>query len=292
MGSLFAKIMHMASGPVRPIREWSIVRFVLLAMFWAAATLIVGFWCLFYDNSGVFKSFEDVVCWIGGNLKSPMSILRPLALLGGMVLGGGHYLILRALPFESRLVFRSAEKWITLSALALLSIVPACQVRWWFRARDLYVRVCLSGDGIWSDLKVMESGGDYEAMVARMERSCFAFQSAKAELGDWFIPRQPSGSGTSYLFTTLVGLHGDPFQLNSPDSLTSYLCEYEAGPHGPTAPKSSEPLAKAMVKSEIPIIHMTGLWWLNQRNTLAMEARELSDRGDPSFAAWKDAMTF
>ena len=292
MRTFFARLLHIATGPVRPIRRWSILRFLLLALFWMLATLILSSVGLYLLEGPGSASFQDVVFWRGENLRSRDSLLRPLALLGGVVLGGIHYLVLRFLPFAERVPLASRERWITLSAWVALAIVPACQVKWWFRATQL--RTTCGAWEISSKLATLESRGDYKGMVQTMEASCLAFQDAKAELGDWYVPVWTGGSGMSYLFVSLAAMSGEPYLLNAPSGLNYYLFGYEGdyeGTYGPP-PKRCEPLACAMVESKVPIIRLTGLWWLGQHGTVAAEAKALVEGGDLSFLSWKDVKPY
>lgn len=294
MKSVTARLKHMASGPVRPIRRWSVMRFLLLAMFWAVVTFVVGLWWWYSDRNPYFRSFEAFKEWLCSHLISPQSLLRPLALLVGVLMGGFHYLVLRFVPFEtSKVNFQPSEKRLTKIAIILLAVIPACQVGWWFRAKHLY-EIC-SARGLYSELQELEERRDYATMVRRMEETCIAFQSARDELGDWYTPRQPTGGGRSFMFITLLAMHAEPFQLNAPYSLSCYLGAYESYEIGGSLhppPESCRPLASAMAESKVPIIRLSGLWWLDRRSSFEEEVDALVDGGDASFLSWKEMKTY
>lgn len=285
MDSLSALPISTAAGPARLRRPGSVTRFVLLVLFWNEVAFAIGLWGFYVDRRPDLGSPWGLACWIGMHLSSPHSVLRPAALFGGTVLGAVHYLASCYIPTGTGGRLLALEKRITRIAVFLLALVPVLHLAWFLRAGSL-MSTCFGSD-LYTDLQVLDSRQDHEAMVRRMEEECIAFQAAKAGLWGDYKPREPSGGGNSFLFVTLIATHGEPFQLNAPQLLASYLGSYEtAGCYPP--PESSKPLARVMAESKVPVIRLTGLWWLDRRDEFKAEVDALVEGGDLSFQSWKD----
>ncbi|WP_035612011.1 hypothetical protein [Haloferula sp. BvORR071] len=222
--------------------------------------------------------------WMSGAIPERTSLLRPVVLLGAVVLGGLHYLALGVSPFEKRISMRAGERWGVVVTCVFLSVLPALQLRKWFRCQEAFE--IWYGSKLSFEIRELNDRKDYRAMVVKMEEACSFMPWARAELGQWLEPYPITGGGCSYLYTTLMGWRDEPYQLNMPHMLGCYLGDFEKAPDDGTPPKSSEPLAREMVKSHVPIIRLTGLWWLNDRYTFFDEVDELAKNGDSSFKSW------
>lgn len=261
-------------------------RYLLLAMLWGLIVMIpASFWIASrwaMPAPGLTKWVE----WMTGSILECTSLLRPVVLLGAALLGGLHYLFCGSLPFEKRAPIRTVERWVVAGACVLLSMGAALHLRKWFRCREA-LQICFEySTGL--EMSEMDQRKDYPAMVARMEEACVSFQDAKLELGKRFHPRSSGGNGISYLFTTLVAWYPEPYELNMPQGLLSYLTFYDCEAGKGMMLERSEPLAREMARSRVPIIRLTGLWWLGQRGAFVKEANMLVEGGDLSFQSWKD----
>lgn len=279
MRSLFSRIIHIASGPVRPIRRWSVVRFLLLGVFWAhfGMACVAGY--LVWKQPSTGGSLFGLGKIFTEDFGDPCSLVTPLFLLGVAAFGSLHYLVLRMLPFERRRPFRSWERWLSFVVVALVTVIPALQLKRTLRTRQLF-EIC-AGYQTHMDLQHLEAKGDYRALVTAMEAACSAHREARMELGDHSVYR-PSGCGWSYIFTTLTYSNAEAFSENAPCGLIGFLNCVMQSPHEPDPPKSCEPLARAMMESKTPILRLTGLWWIGDFETFAEEVYAHVDSGDLS----------
>lgn len=288
---MLPRLLQIASGPVRPIRRWSVVRFSLLALFWAIFAVVSAYFYLAYKDPRAGASFSAFSDRLAAEAKDLFSLTVPIGVVGIAVFTSVHYLVLRMLPFEKRRPFQSWERWLTLGLIAILVSGPVYQLKKALRTRHLY-EVCY-GYRIWlpSHWDGLVASGRYSEVVREMEDASRAFRSARLELGDRFVQRrQYSGAGWSYMLITLAYYHPEPFALNAPGSMVEFFCggvDDSLG-DGSNPPKSCEPLAREMRKSGEPIVRITGLWWLGEKEAFDREVEAQLAAGDTSYQAWKD----